>query len=181
MLEAETILDQQDPEADPFRPPRHPSVSTSAEDDTHARLAELVVETSLDGIVAERDSAIFGLIERSQQDLDLERISLLFARFFGRGRQRFRQCFDLLRSRNPYATSSIDDLASSFLAIYDSTMANLARLEPPEPSAQFNECMKLWFTDSGRMDILRQLEKKAKASLVERYETLRALGFDSRS
>ena len=155
---------------------------TSDSAEGHARLAELVVETSLDGLVANWESPLFDLIKDSQRYLDIERLSLLFADFFHRDRQLFRWCFSLLHSQSPHTTSSMDGLAESFLSLYEETSANMAGLTPPEPSASFYAYMRIWFTDPRRMQILRKLEKRAKEYLVKDYEALRNLDFpDKRS
>jgi hypothetical protein len=177
MLDIANMLDIWHTQGHSFGSPDRAGDLILTQEEGHGKLAELVVETSLDGIVAERDSAVFNLIERSQQDLDVERISLLFARFFHRERQSFRRCFTLLRSRSPHDMSSIDGLARSFLSIYEDALVNLAKLVPPEPSAPFYQYMRFWFTDPDRMEILRELERRAKADLTEGYETLRGLDF----
>jgi len=159
------------------RLPRTSNLGIQPGNEGHARLAELVVETSLDGVVAESEPSLLDLIEFSRRQLDVDRIALLFARFFGRDGKSFRRCFDLLHSHSAYAASSIDGLAQSFLDLYEETSTNLARLLPPEPSARFYPYMKEWFTDPARMAILRQLEKRARPRLAEAYEGLKVLDF----
>lgn len=148
-----------------------------AGDRSHSSLAELVVETSLDGVVSEQEKGLIRQIQRSQSDLDTDRIAHLFSSFFRRAKGLFVQSFELLKNGSPYSTSSMDSLAESWMDIHDEAMRNLSKIAPQETFVPFYEYIMGWFTDPARMETLRQFEKDAKAALARQYEWLRSLDF----
>jgi hypothetical protein len=148
-----------------------------AGDERHSSLAELVVETSLDGVVSEQEKGLIAQIQRSQSDLDTDRIAHLFSSFFKRGKELFLRSFELLKNGSPYSTSSMDSLAASWLDIHEEAMRNLSEIAPHETFVPFYEYIMGWFTDPARMETLRQFENGAKASLTKQYERLRSLDF----
>lgn len=149
-------------------------------EENHARLAELVVETSLDGIVKEKNEGLFHIIEQSQKDLDLERISYLFSDFFKRDKEKFRQELSFLKEIDFKSIASVDGIAKAWLATYKSAMRNLSQIESPQVFKPWYDYLAQCFTNLGRMERLRQLEEESKLELRKNYELLTNLDFHGR-
>jgi hypothetical protein len=138
----------------------------------HAKLAELIVETSLDAVASERNGSLLDMVAESQQGLDLERVSCLFAEFFRRDRGMFLQGFNLLKVVDPRSITSIDGIARSWLAIRRSAMANLSHLEPDEAFKPWYEYLTRCFSTDQTMKTLRRLERGTKIKLESQYEDI---------
>jgi hypothetical protein len=144
----------------------------TAHHEHHAKLAELIVETSLDAVASERNGSLFDMVAESQQGLDLERLSCLFAEFFRRDRGMFLQGFNLLKVVDPRSITSIDGIARSWLAIRASAMANLSHLEPEEAFKPWYEYLTRCFSTDQTMKTLRRLERGTKIKLESQYEDI---------
>lgn len=136
----------------------------------HAKLAELIVETSFDAVATERNGSLLDMVAESQQRLDLERLSRLFAEFFRRDSGMFLEGFNLLKVVDPRSITSIDGIARSWLAIRGSAMANLSHLEPEEAFKPWYDYLTRCFSTDQIMRALRRLEIGTRANLGSQYD-----------
>jgi hypothetical protein len=144
----------------------------AADHEHHARLAELIVETSLDAVASGRNGSLLDMIAESQQGLNIERLSCLFADFFGRDREMFLRGLNLLKIIDPRSITSIDGIAGPWLAIRRSAMANLSHLQPEETFKPWYEYLTRCFSTDGIMNTLRRLESGVKIKLESQYEDI---------
>lgn len=157
--------------------PLYPSIARIAENlnsmaafqtshhENHAKLAELIVETSLDGLVSEIHGSLFNSVADSHKRWDSERVSALFSRFFQRDRDAFRQGLDLLRSIDLRSITHMDGIARSWMIIYRSAIENLSHLEPEWSFKPWYEYLTRCFSANETMEALTQFEKSARTDL----------------
>ena len=146
-------------------------------EENHARLAELIVEISLDAVVKEKNEDLFPIIEQSQKDLDLERIAYLFSDFFKKDMERLRQGLSFLKEVNFRDIASIEGMAKAWLGTYESAMRNLSEFESPQVFKPWYDYLTQCFTNPEKMEKLRQLEEESKAELRKNYKLLTSLDF----
>ena len=146
------------------------------EDDLHTtgenyvRMAELLVETGLDGVVEERNSELLNMMEQSKGELDLDRISRLFAGFYRIDVGKLREGLSFLQEVDFREVASIEGLAGAWLNTYEAAMRNLSEFESPEVFRPWYEYLLRCFTDTVRMERLIKLEQESKSALRESYE-----------
>lgn len=133
--------------------------------ENHAKLAELVVETSLDGLTAEASGSLMDLIAESRRHWDIDRVSYLFSRFFRRDTRMFRHGFRLLKDIDPRSITSIDGISTSWLIICGSAAANLSRLEPDRPFQPWYDYLTRCFSSGETLKALGELEASAKREI----------------
>jgi hypothetical protein len=133
--------------------------------ENHAKLAELIVETGLDGLTAEANRSLMDLIAESRRHWDIERVSYLFGRFFRRDTSMFRHGFRLLKDIDPRSITSIDGICTSWRIICGSALENLSRLEPDRPFQPWYDYLTRCFSSGETVKALRGLELSAKREL----------------
>lgn len=138
--------------------------------ENHAKLAELVVETSLDGLTADANGKLMDLIAESGRHWDMERVSSLFGRFFQRDADIFRHGLGLLRDIDPRSIKFIDGISRSWLVIGRSTLDNLSRLEPDRAFQTWYDYLTRCLAREETMKALRELESSARKQL-QRIQT----------
>lgn len=154
----------------------HVAAFQTSYQENHARLAELVVETSLDGLVSETNENLLNTVADSHKKWDPERVCALFGTFFRRDRNMFRQGFDLLREMDPRSITCIDGIARSWMIIHKSAMQNLSCLEPEQSFKPWYEYLTRCLSIEETMKALRELEKSARIELeASQHEILAAL------
>lgn len=154
----------------------HTAAFQTSHQENHARLAELVVETSLDGLVSETNENLFNTVVDSHKRWDPERVSALFSRFFQRDRNAFRQGFDSLRSIDLRSITCINGIARSWMITYGSAMQNLSYLEPEQSFKPWYEYLTRCFSVEETMKALTQFEESARTELeATQHEILAAL------
>lgn len=152
------------------------SLHTSEEN--YDRLAELIVETSLDGVVKEKHEDLFDIIEQSQKELDLDRVSFLLADFFSKDRRELRQGLGFLKDIDFKEVAYIGGLAKAWLGTYESAMSNLSRFEPPELFKPWYDYLKQCFTNLEPMKNLKQLDEESRFELRQVYGDAISIDFD---
>lgn len=135
--------------------------------ENHAKLAELIVETVLDGLTADASGSLMDLIAESRHRWDIERVSYLFSRFFRRDTRMFRHAFRLLKDIDPRSITSIDGISTSWLIICGTAAANLSRLEPDRPFQPWYDYLTRCFSSGETLKVLRELELSAKREIEE--------------
>ncbi|MFC2018094.1 hypothetical protein ACFLTQ_02190 [Chloroflexota bacterium] len=149
--------------------------------ENYARMAELVVETGLDGVIKERNGDLLDMVEQSKGELDLDRISRLFAGFYRIDERKLREGLNFLQEIDFRELVSIEGLARAWLNNYETAMMNLSELESPEIFWPWYDYLARCFTDSEKMKRLIKLEEEIKPGLRERYDLSINLDFhDSR-
>ncbi len=133
--------------------------------ENHAKLAELVVETSLDGLTADANGNLMDLIAESGRDWDIERVSSLLGHFFQRDADIFRHGFGLLRDIDPRSIKCIDGISRSWLVIGGSALDNLSRLEPDRAFQTWYDYLNQCLSGEETMKALRKLESSARRQL----------------
>ncbi|MFC1925790.1 hypothetical protein ACFLW2_03730 [Chloroflexota bacterium] len=151
------------------------SLDTSGE--IYARMAEFIVEIGLDGVVKENNQGLFDIVEESQKELDLERVSRLFAGFYRIEERKLREGLEFLKEVDFREVACIDGLAEAWFITYEAAMTNLSEFESPEVFKPWYDYLYRCFTDPERMDRLRKLEKGIKQELVKIYELSNKLDF----
>ena len=145
--------------------------------ENHAKLAELIVETALDGLTADANGKLMDLIAESRRDWDIERASRLFSRFFRRDNKTFRHGFGLLKDIDPRSITCIDGISRSWLTICGSATQNLSRLEPDQAFKPWYEYLTRCFSGEETMRALRELESSARRELeATQTQIVAALG-----
>jgi|GEM_PF-1735719 len=129
------------------------------------KLAELIVETSLDGLTADVNGSVMDLIAESQREWDVERVSRLFSRFFGRDAGMFRHGFGLLKGIDPRSITGIDGISRSWMAVCGAAVDNLSRLEPDRAFQPWYDYLTRCFSSQETMAVLRELESSARSEL----------------
>lgn len=152
-------------------------VSLHTSDEIYARMAELITETGLDGVVKEKNQELFDIIEQSQRELDLERISRLFAAFYRIDERKLREGLEFLKEVDFRKVACIDGLAEGWFSTYEAAMRNLSEFEPPEVFRPWYDYLFRCFTDPERMERLRKLEEGIKPGLLGIYELSIKLDF----
>jgi hypothetical protein len=147
--------------------------------ENRAKLAELIVETSLDGLTADANGSIMDLIAESRREWDIERVSRLFSRFFGRDAGMFRHGFGLLRGIDPRSITGIDGISRSWLTVCGTAADNLSRLEPDRAFQPWYDYLTRCFSSEEAMRGLREMESSARNEL-ERIHTGIIAALDSR-
>jgi hypothetical protein len=133
--------------------------------ENHARLAELIVETGLDGLTADANGSLMNVIAESRRDWDIERVANLFSRFFRRDTRMFRHGFNLMKDIDPRSITSIDGISRSWLIICGSAADNLSRLEPDRAFQPWYDHLTRCFSSGETMKALRELEASARREL----------------
>lgn len=133
--------------------------------ENHTKLAELIVETALDGLSASANGNLMDLIVESRRDWDIERVSCLFSRFFRRDSRMFRHGFRLLKDIDPRSITCIDGISTSWLIICGSAVANLSRLEPDRPFQPWYDYLTRCFSSGETVKALRELELPARREI----------------
>ncbi len=133
--------------------------------ENQAKLAELIVETSLDGLIADANASLMDLVAESQREWDIERVSRLFGRFFGRDAAMFRHGFGLLKGIDPQIISGIDGISSSWLTVCGTAVGNLSRLQPDRTFQPWYDYLTRCFSSEEAMRGLRELESSARSEL----------------
>jgi len=154
---------------------REEGLHTTSEN--YARIAELLAETSLDGIVKERNGAVLDMMQQSKSELDLDRISRLFAGFYRIDERKLHEGLNFLRDIDFREVATIAGLARAWLNTYKSAMENLSEIESPETFRPWYDYLLWCFTDAERMEMLKKLEAESKPGLRGSYELAMKLDF----
>jgi hypothetical protein len=146
--------------------------------ENYARMAELLVETGLDGIVKARNGEFLDRVEQSKGELNLDRISVLFAGFYQIDERKLREGLSFLQEIDFREVASMEGLARAWLNTYESAMKNLSEFESPENFRPWYDYLLRCFTDAARMERLIVMEGESKPALRESYDLSINLGFD---
>jgi len=146
-------------------------------EDNYARMAELIAETGLDGVVREENRGLFDIIVKSQKELDLERVSYLFADFYHIGENNLREGLEFLNEIDFSEVASMNGLARAWLSTYKTAMKNLSEFEEPEIFKPWYDYLARCFTDPDRMGRLGEIEGEIKPELRESYQLSMNLDF----
>ena len=110
------------------------------------------------------------MVEQSKGELDLDRISRLFADFYRIDERKLREGLNFLQEIDFREVASMKGLARAWLNTYETAMRNLSGFESPEIFKPWYDYLARCFTDSERMETLIQLEEESKPGLRESYE-----------
>lgn len=147
--------------------------------ENYARLAELLVETTLDGVVKERNAKLLDIMEQSKRELDLGRVARHFAGFYRIEERKFEEGLSFLKDIDFGEVASIEGLARAWLGTCEMTIRNLSEYESPEVFKPWYDYLDRCFTDPDRMERLMKLEEGSKPALRESYDLAMKLDFHS--
>lgn len=149
--------------------------------ENYARMAELIVETGLDGIVRERNGELLEMAEQSKGELDLDRISRLFAGFYLIDERKLRKGLSFLQDIDFREVATIAGLSRAWLNTYESAMENLSEFESPDNFRPWYDYLLRCFTSAELMERLMKMEAESKPALRQSYALSINLDFgDSR-